>query len=80
MKYMANGYDADGNDPNINVQQQVQNPKVVSLIDGIPGAVELKLQASKAGVYQFAVGGINPYPVVLANKKFPVTVQVSISK
>lgn len=80
MKYMANGYDADGNDPNIDVQQQVGNPKVVSVKDGIPGTVELRFQASKAGIYQFAVGGINPYPVVLANKKFPVTVQVSISK
>ncbi|MFM8443241.1 MAG: copper(I)-binding protein CorA [Methylococcus sp.] len=80
MKYMANGYDADGNDPNINVQEQVQNPKVVSLFDGVPGTVELKFKASKAGVYQFAVGGINPYPVVLPNKKYPVTVQVNISK
>jgi hypothetical protein len=82
MKYIANGYDADGNDPSIDVRTQVNNPMVVALVDNIPGIVQLQFTAPKKGIYQFATGGINPYPgnYPSSSSKLPVTVIVTMSK
>jgi hypothetical protein len=84
MKYVVNGYDADGNDPNVNVQtQQLNNPNVAGIIDGVPGTLKLIFTAAKTGIYQFAVGGINPYPVAVVSamkSRIPQTVRLEILK
>ena len=58
MYFEANGYDGDGMEYPLGYQYQQGN--VVGVLDGVEGKVELSFVAKNTGVYQCAVGGINP--------------------
>ncbi len=82
MSYVSNGYDADGNDPNISVSATV-GEAVEGISDGVSGQLVKSFIAPQTGVYQFAVGGINPYPESLPSAItpiYPVKVNVAITR
>ena len=79
MKYVANGYDADSNNPAINVQQD-QKAGLVGLVDGVPGQLKLQFTAARTGWYEFVYGGLNPWPADLAGQSITQTVSVSVGK
>ena len=62
MQYVLNAYDADGLAPGAVEQTLLPNPSVIGIQDGIPEKLTVSFIAEKTGVYQFALGGIDPYP------------------
>ena len=62
MKYVLNAYDADGLAPGAVEQTLLPNADVIGIQDGIPGKLKVSFIAEESGTYQFAVGGIDPYP------------------
>lgn len=58
MYFEVNGYDGDGMEYPLGYQYQQGN--VVGVLDGTEGKVEISFVAKNTGVYQCAIGGINP--------------------
>jgi len=52
MRYVAHGYDKDGNELNITLFNPIE--------DNIPGNLVLTFEAKRTGFYQFVASGINP--------------------
>jgi hypothetical protein len=82
MKYVANGYDADGLDPLLNVQKDLPNAKVTGYSDGIPGYLSFSFVAAETGDYELASGGLYPFPKTdLDNSmKKPLNCKFTVSK
>ena len=76
MYFEANGYDGDGMEYPLGYQYQQGN--VVGVLDGVEGKVELSFVAKNTGVYQCAVGGINPDAGMLdLSTLYPINVSVT---
>jgi len=74
MYYEVNGYDGDGMEYPLGSQYQQGN--VVGILDGAVGKVEVSFVAKNTGVYQCAVGGINPSSDLDTSILYPVNVSV----
>lgn len=82
MQYVANGYDADGLDPTLNVQKALPNAKVIGYSDGIPGLVTIEFVAAETGNYELAAGGLFPFPNTTIDNsvKKPLQAKITVSK
>lgn len=71
MKYVAHGYDVDGN------TKRLRNMNPIK--DGVPGQLEVSFTAPRPGTYMFVVGGFNPDAGVNTSLKYNVDVNVTVA-
>lgn len=79
MRYVINGFDADGLDPNVNIQKTLPNANVVGYSDGVPGLLVVTFVAAKTGNYEFVTGGIAPFPNTSLNNAMGANLPVGVT-
>jgi len=71
MRYVAHGYDVDGNSKNVTRMNPVN--------DGVPGRLTLTFTTRHTGNHMFVVGGFNPDAGVDTSLKYNIDTMVTVT-